>query len=93
MSADNTIVISMWRGATCRELNTEREEVLAQVHPGTAVVVTRGVVQEAELRALCARAIALLDSAEQVCPGFGGREDVRLWRKRYRAYLESEVSK
>lgn len=49
------------------------------------VSVVSAVRAEAELRALCVRAFTLLESAEQMCPGFGERENVRLWRERYHA--------
>jgi hypothetical protein len=62
MSARDTIVVSM-PGADMVTLAAERVRLLGEVHPGTAVVVTRGMAPEPELRALCVRAETLLSAA------------------------------
>jgi hypothetical protein len=97
MSARDTILVSM-PGADMATLSAERCRLLGEVHPGTAVVVTRGMAPEPELRALCVRAETLLSAAAAadmtgaaLHPGAWHKE-LSAWQSRYRQYLEAEAA-
>jgi hypothetical protein len=85
----DTIIISMPHAddATIAE---ERERLLAQVHPGTAVVITRGVSQHEELRALAVRAFTLIEAQATGQVSMAWYSDRDRWLRRYCDYLESE---
>jgi hypothetical protein len=96
MGARDTIVVSM-PGADMATLAAERVRLLAEVHPGTAVVVTRGMAPEPELRALCVRAETLLSAAAADMSGAAlhpgaWHKELRAWQDRYQQYLEAEAA-
>jgi hypothetical protein len=89
--AADSIIISVPESWSAAQMTEERDRLLSEVHPGTAVVITRGVAQHAELTALAVRAFTLLDakrSTSKPAEAASWDSERARWMIRYHAYLE-----